>query len=401
MAGTVKTRRARPVAVQVEGGAAARGLSPLYAPNGPSRRKELESICRGLADDRLLFMEDDRSLVYVPTIFTSYNRAVRLGGHPSGCITVIHGPWAGGKTALAVGVLESFQRQGHLTAFVDAEHAADTLKWFRALGVDLGQTLLYRPRTYEQTVETLGKLIENFHARKRVKENPIPAERLLCIVVDSINKLVPKEELKKFGQVGRGFPLRALLNSNWMDALVPVVGEGDVAFLFIAQERVEVDAGAFDRKWRVKGGQAVMFDSTVMVRVDFAGKVKEAPRAAAAEGLPDEDGEDAGDDGKVEVGKRHRFVIEKNKVGICHERGYFYTSNGRGEAPLGFDHAREVLDEALARNVLKKPKDVYVHELLPAGIKGKEGLRQALREAGPDGRPRYEALAALLNGSLQ
>ena len=121
--------------------------------------KELEKIAKDVGEFK--FLKDVEKIAFIPTIFSSFNRAVKLGGAPVSCIWIIHGPNAQGKTAMAVAMLISFQRLGHIACFVDAEHTADA-DWFKKLGLDIDRTFYYQPEDFEEAIKTIDKLIKSY-----------------------------------------------------------------------------------------------------------------------------------------------------------------------------------------------------------------------------------------------
>lgn len=374
-------------------------------------RAELALISASI--EGLVTMEAADPIRYTPTLSPSFNRAMQLGGAPANCTYVITGPYGTGKTAIAELILISGQRHGELAVFIDAEHAADTHEWFRALGTDLAGAGYYRPETYEQTVLHISKIIDNFIKAKAAGK--IPEDRLLNLVVDSINKLVPKSELEQLFKtdLGRQYPLRAMLNSAWLDRMTPIVGKHGIRFILLAQESQNVDAGMFGKKTKLKGGDRLGYEATALIRMNYVEQVFEKPPAAAVEEEEDADagekkGKDEKDkenDGKVFAGRILHYTVVKNKVGVALEDGTLCISTGKGAAPLGFDFPREVLLELEHRNALssktvtvpgrKKPTKVLWHPLL-AGVPdadlppGKGPLLRLLRTATPRGRLLWE-----------
>jgi len=288
----------------------------------------------------------------VPTIFTSFNRASQVAGAPLSCLWLVHGPPGGGKTAFLCGLIRSFQKVNGLASFIDAELAADTKNWFRSLGVDpsrclyLGRTGSEEEKkalTYEDIVKESDQLIDRYQVGKR--DGSIPMGTPYINIVDSISKMVPEELFKKLDKEG-GSALRsgagrlqALLNTAWMMELGPKVGDDDILFAIISHEMESQDASKWTPDFKVRGGQALIYDAMVQIRVSFAGQVK-----------------DYSADGSPMVGKRHRVRILKNKHGPAYGEAIFYTSNGNGMAPMGFDRPREVVHEGLRRGHLQGPK---------------------------------------------
>jgi RecA/RadA recombinase len=223
-----------------------------------------------------------------------------------------------------------------MAALVDAEFATGREFASELMG-DLEQRpnlMSVRPRTYEETVDNVDRFLKWVVETKKDQ----PYIRSIC-VVDSINKLVPARELERIlkdqgggeemakGHWGRQ---RAAMNQAWLDHLVPLLAAADCALVLVAQERDEAPDSPFSKQddWKVKGGAALLFDASLLVRVT---KMK-----------PLYDGEE-----KPEniIGFRHRMRIYKSKVGHMDGRdsnAIFHLSNGKFSPP-GFDTARDAL----------------------------------------------------------
>lgn len=286
--------------------------------------------------DNMATMDERPDIVrYVPTILPSFNRAIVLGGAPLGCVWTLHGEYAGGKSSLAVILVASFSENGHLALFLDAEHAASK-PWFKQLGADPSKFLYKRPKFLEDMSDTVDSVIENFDTAK--KKGNIEDDKGLIIVVDSVNKLTPKNEFERFKKEGaealeKGLArTRGNLLQSWLDHMTPEIGERDIALVCIAQERIVQDAKPWEIDFRVKGCQGLMYDSSVQCRVFKGKKQWEGPK-----------------DKKVLVGQEHNLWVIKNKVGFPMEKASFYTSNGKGDAPIGLDLAKTVYKEVIYR----------------------------------------------------
>lgn len=302
---------------------------------------------------RARLMSTVEPYVVVPTIFTSLNRALTVGGAPLSCVWTLHGPSGDGKTALLIALMRSFQLAGGLSTFVDAEMAADTRRWFGQLGLDREDVLYigrtgkdedHPPFTYEEVTEECDRVMKRFVDAR--KDGSIDRDTPLILGVDSISKMVPAglfKALEKEGgkaiRSGLG-RLQALMNTTWLAELGPKVGDELIAFVIIAHE-MEAGGGV---KWapdyKVRGGKSLRYDSMVQIRVTFAGQVR-----------------DLKSEGSPVVGKRHRIRVLKNKHGPPYQEATFYTSTGEGLAPAGFDFVREIVHEGLLRGTIKGPKD--------------------------------------------
>lgn len=308
----------------------------LIALAGPSKRARL--------------MVDVEGFRSVPTELRSLNRVLKVGGAPLSCVWLIHGPPGSGKTVLLVVLMKAFARIQGLSAFVDAEHALDTKEWVPNLGLDMRKTIYIGrtdekkdvdPMTYEEVVNEVEGLIARY--RKMRREAVLAPHIPMLIGVDSISKMVPADLLKKLSQrgekkggdalkggVGR---LQALLNTAWLASLGPVVGNLNILFAIIAHEMESSETWGSD--FKVRGGGSVIYDSMVQARVTYAGQVK------------DKSGSDA-----PKVGKRHRVTLLRNKHGPAFGYATFYTSDGSGACPIGLDHVRELVHEAMHRKLI-------------------------------------------------
>lgn len=303
---------------------------------------------------RAVAMSDVDGFQAIRTGITSFNRATTVGGAPLSCVYLVHGPSQSGKTTFLLSMIESFIRAGGLAAFVDAEMAADTKRWFRQLGVDPSK-VLYIGRTnvetrsadlgylsYEEIVEEVDEFIERY--RKAKREGRIGPRTPLLIIIDSISRMVPKSLLKSLEKDG-GDALRsgigriqAQMNAAWLAELGVKVGDEPILLGVIAHEMEAQGASKYEPDYKVKGGTSIVFDAMMRIRLVHAGRIYDS----------------AGDDAEV-VGKRHRITIMKNKHGPDYQTATFYTSNGAGIAPVGFDRTREVVHEAIERKLIEGP----------------------------------------------
>ena len=71
----------------------------------------------------------------IPTGSIGLDSALGVGGFPRGRIIEVYGPEASGKTTLALHAIAETQKNGGITAFVDAEHAFDPT-YARGLGIN-------------------------------------------------------------------------------------------------------------------------------------------------------------------------------------------------------------------------------------------------------------------------
>lgn len=275
----------------------------------------------------------------LPTQFVQVDFASRVGGWPMQRFALVHGPSNHGKTAFSIGLGASFLEGGHFFGLIDAEHTTPEDWLIKLMGqwVALPGFVAMRPESYEQAVDGVrGMLAAISKAREAGKLAPGTSA---LIVVDSIRKLVPKGLLAKIlkgkdgidGAKGRAAQMKAALNAQWLDELTPALYQSGAAMVFIARESENPDAGTFDQDFKIGGGKALQFESSLSARVTRAAWVKDG----------------SGDDARV-VGERHRVRIWKTKVGPKDDKcsdAFFHTSNGT-LTPEGFDRARDVLELA-------------------------------------------------------
>jgi recombination protein RecA len=137
--------------------------------------------------------------------------------------------------------------------------------------------------------------------------------------------------------------MRAAMNAAWLDELVPLMYHAGCAILFVGRESDDPTADARDRQfgndWKLTGGKALFFDSSLVARVSNASMVYQGPR-----------------EDKFVVGEKHVVEIHKTKVSARQDRvekAYFHTSNG-ALVPEGFDRARDLLELGVELGVVKQ-----------------------------------------------
>ena len=99
-------------------------------------------------------------VIRVPIISTgslALDKALGIGGLPRVRVVEIFGPEASGKTTLALHAVAEAQHRDGIAAFIDAEHALDTV-YAKKLGVDCDELLVSQPDTGEQALEIADML---------------------------------------------------------------------------------------------------------------------------------------------------------------------------------------------------------------------------------------------------
>lgn len=312
------------------------------------RGAALREAIDGLEGFRL--WSDVTQPLILPTCITSLNRATCCGGIPGGQVGVLHGPSNGGKSLLAAEILRAAKDGGASDnperygwgAMIDAENRAVDKKWYSAICGDLSQLFYDAPKTYEAAIAGIAKIRNRFRTAKN--DGKIGDQAMLAVVVDSVNRLTPQDELEQFLKdnkvKAREFPLRALLTSKWLDKLTPTL-EPDEIIVLILRESRRLDAKPGQRTWQVKTGNTAQYDAGWVARVTAPLVIKE------------------GAEGKQKaVAQRHEVDVMKNSMGAHVEKSaWFYSSVGADGGVTGLDRAREIREEMLIRKILvDRPK---------------------------------------------
>ncbi len=287
----------------------------------------------------------------VPTIFHQFNRAVGCGGWPTQRIALLHGPSNHGKTQFLLGLNRSFIEARHFASHIDAELTTPE-NWARTMmgsAVDSPAFTALRPRNYEETAHSVRSIAEVMTAAKAAGE--IPADTACIVGIDSIRKLVPEKLLEKIakgndgldGAKGRAAMMRAALNAQWLDELAPLAYHAGLAPVFISRETENPNADPWEPDFKVGGGTAMVYESSLVCRIMRAEWIRQG--AAPAKGQADT---------RKIVGERHLVRITKTKVSGKEGKVidcYFHTSNGV-DSPEGFDIAHDVFDLALRLKII-------------------------------------------------
>lgn len=309
-----------------------------------------------------------------PTIFPQLNRKLRIGGWPLQRFALVHGPSSMGKTTLVHGLGLSFLNGGHFYGYIDAEFTTPETWLAKLMATQSTHPgfVAKRPKSYEDTVEAVREFAESISAAR--ESGKLDKETTALLVVDSIRKLVPEKLMEKIakgdggvdGASGRAAMMRAALNAQWLDELIPMLYHANMTLIFIAREAENPNASPWEEQFKVGGGKALVYDSSLVCRVTRAAWVKEG----------------TGDAAKV-VGERHRVEIRKTKVAGKEGKtaeAFFHTSNGV-ITPTGFDRARDVFDMATDLGVIEKSGAWYSFN--GERFQGESGTVRALN-ANPD-----------------
>lgn len=261
--------------------------------------------------------------------------ALGVGGLPRGRIIEIYGPEASGKTTIALSVIAEAQKKGGVAAFIDAEHALDSL-WAEKIGVKLEDLLISQPDTGEQALE--------------IAESLIRSGGVDVLVIDSVAALVPRAEIE--GEMGDAMMgLHARLMSQALRKLTGVISKSKTVMIFTNQLRQKIGV-MFGNPETTTGGLALKFYASV--RID----------SRKIETLKDGD--------KV-IGSRHRAKIVKNKVSAPFRLAEFDVMHD------GISKEGAIIDVGSEMGIIQKSGAFYRYGEEMLG-QGKEATKMFLKE---------------------
>lgn len=280
--------------------------------------------------------EADRKIDSVSSGSLSLDVALGIGGYPRGRVVEIYGPESSGKTTVSLHGIAAAQEAGGVAAFIDAEHALDTV-YARNLGVDIDNLLLSQPDTGEQALEIVDALVSS--------------AAVDLVVVDSVAALVPRAEID--GEMGDSHvALQARLMSQALRKLSGTISKTNTTVLFINQIREKVGV-MFGNPEVTPGGRALKFYSSVRLEVRRAESIKE---------------------GSEMIGNRTRLKLVKNKVAPPFKEAMVDLMYGEGISQVG-----EIVDMAADKEIVRKAGSWYSYGEERLG-QGRENAKTHLLE---------------------
>jgi recombination protein RecA len=277
-----------------------------------------------------------RDIEVVSTGSLGLDIALGVGGLPRGRVVEIYGPESSGKTTLTLQVIAEMQKQGGVSAFIDAEHALDA-QYAERLGVNLQELLISQPDTGEQALEIVDSLVRS--------------GAVDLIVVDSVAALTPKAELE--GDMGDSLPgLQARLMSQALRKLTASIQKTNTMVIFINQIRMKIGV-MFGSPETTTGGNALKFYASVRLDIRRIGSIKK---------------------GDEVIGSETKVKVVKNKVAPPFKSAEFDILYGEGISREG-----EIIDMGVEARVIEKSGAWYAYKGEKIG-QGKDNAREFLRE---------------------
>jgi recombination protein RecA len=262
--------------------------------------------------------------------------ALGVGGLPRGRVIEIYGPESSGKTTLALHTIAEAQKAGGTCAFIDAEHALDTI-YAKKLGVDIENLLVSQPDAGEQALEIADTLVRS--------------GAVDVLVVDSVAALVPRAELD--GEMGDVQPgSQARLMSQALRKLTGSISKSNTMVIFINQIRMKIGV-MYGSPETTTGGNALKFYASVRLDIRRIGAIKERDEV---------------------IGNQTRVKVVKNKLAPPFKQVEFDIMYGEGVSKMG-----ELIDLGVKAGVVEKSGSWFSYDSTRIG-QGRENAKTFLKQ---------------------
>ncbi len=298
----------------------------------------LSQIERAFGKGSIMRLGKNQKPVEIETVSTGslgLDIALGVGGLPRGRVVEIYGPESSGKTTLTLHVIAEAQKKGGICAFIDAEHALDTV-YARKLGVNLDDLLISQPDTGEQALEITDTLIRS--------------GAVDVLVIDSVAALTPRAEIE--GEMGDSQPgLQARLMSQALRKLTASISRSQTMVIFINQIRMKIGV-MYGSPETTTGGNALKFYASVRLDIRRIGSIKDREEI---------------------TGNQTRVKVVKNKVAPPFKQVEFDIMYGEGISKVG-----ELVDLGVKAGVVEKSGSWFSFDSQRLG-QGRENAKVFLR----------------------
>jgi recombination protein RecA len=300
--------------------------------------KALNDITKRYGDGAIMRLGEAHLLTVeaIPTGALSLDMALGVGGIPRGRITEIYGPESSGKTTICQHIVAEAQKLGGTCAYVDMEHALDTLYASRC-GVNVDNLLISQPDTGEQALE--------------ITETLVRSGAVDVIVIDSVAALVPRAEIE--GDMGDSpMGMQARLMSQALRKLSGAIKQTNTAVVFTNQLRLKIGV-MFGNPETTTGGMALKFYASVRLDVRRIQSIKLGPEI---------------------IGSRTRVRVVKNKVAAPFRTAEFDIMYNEGISRYG-----DLIDLATGLDIVTKRGSFYSYGDIRLG-QGRENAKDFLKQ---------------------
>jgi recombination protein RecA len=247
------------------------------------------------------------------------------------------------------------QKLGGVCAFIDAEHALDTI-YARKLGVNLEDLLISQPDTGEQALEICDTLVRS--------------GAVDVLVVDSVAALVPRAEIE--GEMGDVQPgLQARLMSQALRKLTASISRSNCMVIFINQIRMKIGV-MYGSPETTTGGNALKFYASVRLDIRRIGSIKDKEEV---------------------IGNTTRVKVVKNKVAPPFKQVEFDIMYGEGVSKTG-----ELIDLGVKAGIVEKSGAWFSYDSQRLG-QGRENAKAFLK-ANPETANKIESQLRQNSGIL-
>ena len=271
----------------------------------------------------------------VPTGSLGLDIALGVGGLPRGRVVEIYGPESSGKTTLTLHVIAEAQRKGGVCAFIDAEHALDTI-YARKLGINLEDLLISQPDTGEQALEITDTLVRS--------------GAVDVLVIDSVAALTPRAEIE--GEMGDSQPgLQARLMSQALRKLTASISRSQTTVIFINQIRMKIGV-MYGSPETTTGGNALKFYASIRLDIRRIGSIKDHDEV---------------------TGNQTRVKVVKNKLAPPFKQVEFDIVYGEGISKTG-----ELIDLGVKAGIVEKSGAWFSYDSQRLG-QGRENAKNFLK----------------------
>src|ERR1700726_1181913 len=302
----------------------------------------LSQIERAFGKGSIMRLGKNQKAVEIETVSTGslgLDIALGVGGLPRGRVVEIYGPESSGKTTLTLHVIAEAQKKGGVCAFIDAEHALDTI-YARKLGINLEDLLISQPDTGEQALEIADTLVRS--------------GAVDVLVIDSVAALTPRAEIE--GEMGDSQPgLQARLMSQALRKLTASINRSNTMVIFINQIRMKIGV-MYGSPETTTGGHALKFYASIRLDIRRIGAIKERDEV---------------------VGNLTRVKVVKNKLAPPFKQVEFDIMYGEGISKAG-----ELIDLGVKAGVVEKSGSWFSFDSQRIG-QGRENAKLFLK-ANPD-----------------